>query len=1240
MTIGVLENGGNFIYAEGEDRNLDGIIDTGGWNSGNGPGETDSEKADTDGGGALDGIEIITMTKNYNPLDPSDDGDIRDTDRDGLTDEYENSTQTDTLWNKSDTDSDGLWDGYNVDIDNDGILDQIGELIGHNGFKPTNPIEPDTDGDGLLDGEEVKKYFTDPTSVDTDGDGLWDGHDYGGHLGELDGHYGYGPTNPLKPDTDNDTLYDGYNVDLDGDDINETMGEMDEQLRTDPNNPDTDDDELRDNEEFQRGTDPTNWDTDGGSVGDGIEVFRIPQTNPLDPADDVPQDTDNDGLLNIFENSTTYTISTVDLNGDGKLDYHTHWKMNDTDQDGLLDGEEVNNFGSYPLVSDSDADGIEDGMEVRLGGPGGYITNPRDSDTDGDGLPDGWIDVNKNGEPDWGEFEDRNLNGIVDEGDWNSGAGPGETDPSKSDTDGGGTHDFDEIILGMNPLDPDDDFEAGNNFVDTKLVKIDFPNSVNKTVGFIVEGEVIEVTNNMPVPGAPVEIFLGYDSANYLAGTGIADTQGKFTLTCAVPPILEVGLWPIYIQTRTFEFGNIIYNGTSNVQDYNVTVYSITRITIDNINSPIAINSVVTLEGKLFDATNYTIPNRDIEFWVQLESGATVALENVTTDSYGRYYYLFDATFEEGFELGSHKFYASFEGSKYLHASERSANLEILADVSDITITVEPKKQVVGKMIWVNGTISVSEGPAPSGELEIKIVRISTGYKYTEHVTLNGTTQFQKQIILPSDLNADQYRVFAEYSIIETSNSVTIIIVGLTDFVMDSVRVHRGDPPVTISAALVDNTHTGVPNSAVKVEYEGEHYSLISDEDGELSFQFKADLYHPLGAVPITFTFDGDDDGTVQYIGVTVIRNIAVTSPTFISIDSYPSKMNRSDSLQVSGRVRDDQDIGVSNSNIVVYISHIYLHEFTTDANGYFTFNKLLSKSISIGIRTLELDFVGNEKYENSTASELIGIYDQPWLDLHAVTELARGEPFRAVVEIRDPNGIEPLANELIEIRVGDDEPITKMTNSSGKVEFQSIFPEGEDEVKIHVIYKGDGAHYLLPVENTYTLSLKESDESSEFLENFSSAWPLILGLCLVIIVAYFYSRWRRRHIEEIKEIISEMEEELETTDEIRKAIYQAYKRMLEVLHKYGFLRRKSDTPREFANAVRKALPEIDRKNLDGLTTLFEEARYSDHELTKRERFKALKSLRKVKASIEQLPPPKTGITIGRIWPGGKKSEA
>jgi hypothetical protein len=60
---------------------------------------------------------------------------------------------------------------YPQDSDGDGLLDYEEYLLG------TDPLNPDTDGDGLPDGLEVHVYGTDPLNPDSDDDGCPDGMD-------------------------------------------------------------------------------------------------------------------------------------------------------------------------------------------------------------------------------------------------------------------------------------------------------------------------------------------------------------------------------------------------------------------------------------------------------------------------------------------------------------------------------------------------------------------------------------------------------------------------------------------------------------------------------------------------------------------------------------------------------------------------------------------------------------------------------------------------------------------------------------------------------------------------------------------------------------------------------------------------------------------------------------------------------------------------------------------------------
>jgi hypothetical protein len=189
--------------------------------------------------------------------------------------------------------------GGKTDSDKDGLTDSDEVNIHH-----TDPNNPDTDGDGLKDGAEVKGYKicktgTDPLKVDTDGDTLSDKAELTGYklttrvyTGErVPKKYkkiGLVKPNPCKADTDADGLRD--DAEVQGNVINQVVERIAKYgpytittRRTNPLVKDTDKDGLSDLAEVtgsrnsahsNHKSDPTVADTDWGGAKDGKEVSR------------------------------------------------------------------------------------------------------------------------------------------------------------------------------------------------------------------------------------------------------------------------------------------------------------------------------------------------------------------------------------------------------------------------------------------------------------------------------------------------------------------------------------------------------------------------------------------------------------------------------------------------------------------------------------------------------------------------------------------------------------------------------------------------------------------------------------------------------------------------------------------------------------------------------------------------------------------------------------------------------
>ncbi len=270
------------------------------------------------------------------------------------------------------------------DKDKDGMPDAWEDLYQLDKNDPADAYE-DLDMDLLINRQEYV-YKTDPNNPDTDGDGYQDGQEV---------KTGFNPV-----------LAGGAKLDLDADGMPDFWEEVYGLDKQDPGDADDDNDEdgLVNVDEFEYGTDPSNPDTDGDGRLDGQEVDEgydpaIPGEARLRSAS--AQDTDRDNMPDWWED--LYAMNKNDP-GDRNLDFDEDGLINAdefkynadpynavTDFDGRLDGLEVSE-GFDPALPgqarlpalDTDSDGVSDIEETEL-----YGTNPNNFDSDGDGAGDG-----------------------------------------------------------------------------------------------------------------------------------------------------------------------------------------------------------------------------------------------------------------------------------------------------------------------------------------------------------------------------------------------------------------------------------------------------------------------------------------------------------------------------------------------------------------------------------------------------------------------------------------------------------------------------------------------------------------------------------------------------------------------------------------------------------------------------------------------------------------------------------
>jgi hypothetical protein len=424
------------------------------------------------------------------------------------------------------------------DTDCDGLSDAEEFSTVYPGGARTDPLNPDSDGDGIPDGVEAGRTssvdprctnfvgdadpstHTIPTVTDSDNDGIPDGVEDSNHNGKLDP----AETDATNPDTDFDGLDDGV------EDANHN-GSVDPG-ETDPRKKDTDGDFINDGIEVKvTHTDPTKADTDGDTCLDGAEDFNQNgvvdpgETDPHNPADCGPNnnpDSDNDGLPDKIEDKNHNGV--VDP---GETDPHNP----DTDGDGLKDGiEDTNKNGVFelgetnPLRKDTDCDGLIDGPDTAM-----YLgedqnadgvrqpneTDPRKRDTDGDGITDGV----ERGLTAAKIPDATNCPNIPVDADPTT-----TTDPTKADTDGDGISDGAEDTnqngkVDPGELDPNNPADgvgpAGQVCTAANLRPVVFGSSQSPDLQLGLPSTFTEVAPM--VVGGVQQGLIGYDATNKVA---------------------------------------------------------------------------------------------------------------------------------------------------------------------------------------------------------------------------------------------------------------------------------------------------------------------------------------------------------------------------------------------------------------------------------------------------------------------------------------------------------------------------------------------------------------------------------------------------------------------------------------------------------------------------------------------------------------------------------------------------
>lgn len=680
----------------------------------------------------------------------------------------------------------------------------------------------------------------------------------------------------------------------------------------------------------------------------------------------------------------------------------------------------------------------------------------------------------------------------------------------------------------------------------------------------------------------------------------------------------------------------------------NFTVAVPTQILLLTTGGQVDREDTLAVQGRLLDIVNNPLADETIEIWL-----GGVFLTNVTTDSEG----LFNAVHAvpADAQLGPVLLETRFTGTLEYLPSSNNGTWNIFSKIF-VQVNIE-SPLAVEQMTTIDGFVGDNQMNPLSGMIVVVTIEgISIGNATTDS---NGNFSFGWQV--PNIFSDGNHTVLADVPAQgwyrAGQGNTTFFLAhrtGMTVNIADNDATRDDFWDITGTLYDIDTAlNDGLAGETIIIYIDGVQVeTTVTSINGEFTVSIRADSGYSRGNHAMTFSFEGSSG----HLPVDSEQTVVVWADVTVHIDSASNYVVRGDSIehriQITGRVTeiggqgvliDDADLilgdGVDCGSSGTEARCINIESVIWNG-GTFTLVATAPSWMEPGQLQLNVQTPDNSSLYLRTGNA--------WTDTISI-RINLQTPFKVDVE--------PIVEDEQEIVMGDIRLVAEDTEEGVEGIAITVYLEDKNNSRLDevvIVTDSNGiANFEFNAEPPYgdtseygELTLKMSissnyilsDESmSEFNTQFNSGftpdysydgedgdapWWLYLIAILVIGAAAAYVIMRRRATDAAKElanIFSYTAELLAAGDSMREAIFQCYESMVHVLMGRGFLRRDFETVREFEMAIRTALPNLSEDSLNALDAIFEEARYSRHEMSESHKASAQEALTRVVAEIGQI---------------------
>jgi hypothetical protein len=428
--------------------------------------------------------------------------------------------------------------------------------------------------------------------------------------------------------------------------------------------------------------------------------------------------------------------------------------------------------------------------------------------------------------------------------------------------------------------------------------------------------------------------------------------------------------------------------------------------------------------------------------------------------------------------------------------------------------------------------------------------------------------------------------------------------------------------------------------------------NLLTGADGVFVFPFTVRFEDQVGNLTLIASFAGDE----KYTGSTNTTNYTVRVRTTIERIDTQTEVTRGGTMDIQALLYEDWN-GAPGYEIKYELLQISLDgqpitNNMTDNGGQVSFHSIISSKTQVGLLEIALDYNGSENYMASSNLSLIFVKGRTAMTFEDVLPndtLWQKKRLGGRVHLVDDASV-PLQNQTVTIFYTlersaidienpeiekdkrDKQVAIGQTDLAGYMSFNVTFTMGENKDdqqkwKVHLWARYAGQIELMP---DGEMKLKYLNSTGEKAVDYiipakfkvpNWGWLIVLIIVAVgsVITGYaIYEIQKKRALRGMQTIIRRAADQLVAGNEYAAVIFKAYRKLANNMKRYGYMRRDSETFREFEKAIRIALP-IDQKAMSDFLTVLEEARYSQHEMGEPDRDRAIQALRAVQYSLEKV---------------------